>query len=68
MKFDLTAAKAYVGGILAVAAVPVSTFIGGLFHAGLGMDLPSWAATALTTGLAYVFGHVGVYLTPNKAA
>lgn len=66
MKFDLTAAKAYVGGVLAVAAVPVAGFVVGLIHAGTGFDIPTGVSTVLTTGLAYAFAHVAVYFVPNK--
>ena len=68
MMFDLRAAKAYVGGLLATAAPSVSGFIVGLIEKGTGWDIPVTLENTLLTGVAFVLGWLGVYLTPNKPA
>ena len=68
MVFDLRAAKAYAGGILATAAPPVSNFIVGLIEAATGWDIPVSLENMLLTGVAFVIGWIGVYFTPNKPA
>jgi hypothetical protein len=68
MKFDLSAAKAYMGAVLAGAAVPVAHWLIGLVDAGIGTTLPSGFESVLATGLGVIFGYVGVYLTPNKSS
>lgn len=73
MKFDLSAAKAYVGGtITAIAsggelALPVAHWLDGLAGALLGFAPPDTLDTVVSYGLAYVVGHVAVYFMPNKA-
>jgi hypothetical protein len=66
MKFDLSAAKAYVGGILATAGVPVSNFIVGVFEKTTGFDIPVSIEGVVLTGVTFVLGYIGVYFTPNK--
>lgn len=66
MVFDLRAAKAYVGGLLATAAPSVSSFIVGLIESITGWDIPVSLEQTLLTGVAFVLGWIGVYLTPNK--
>lgn len=68
MIFDLRAAKAYAGGIMAGAAVPLAHFIVGLVHAGTGFDIPASLESTLATGLGMAFGWITVYLVPNKPA
>ena len=53
MVFDLRAAKAYAGGILATAAPPVSNFIVGLVEAATGWDIPVSLENMLLTGVAF---------------
>ena len=66
MVFDLRAAKAYVGGILATAAPAVSGFVVGIVEASTGWDIPVSLEQTLLTGVAFVLGWVGVYFTPNR--
>lgn len=66
MVFDLRAAKAYAGGILATAAPPVSAFIVGIVEAATGWDIPTSLENTILTGVAFVLGWIGVYFTPNK--
>jgi hypothetical protein len=66
MKFDFSAAKAYVGGILATAGVPISTFIVGMVEKMTGFDIPVSIEGLVLTGVTFVLGYIGVYFTPNK--
>jgi hypothetical protein len=66
MKFNLEAAKAYMGGLMATAGPSVSAFIIGMFESGTGIDLPSSVEGFVLTGVTFVLGYVGVYFTPNK--
>lgn len=66
MVFDLRAAKAYAGGILATAAPGVSAFIVGILEAATGWDIPVSLEQTILTGVAFVLGWIGVYFTPNK--
>jgi hypothetical protein len=69
MKFDLTAAKAYVGAGVALAAAPVAHWLLGLTNASLGVVLPPALETSiLTPALSVIFGYIAVYFTPNKSA
>lgn len=68
MMFDLRAAKAYVGGLLATAAPEVSGFLVGLIEHATGWDIPVSMEKMMLTGIAFVLGWVGVYFTPNKPA
>ncbi len=65
MKFNLEAAKAYVGGLMATAAPHVSGFLVGLFESATGIDLPANVEGIILTGVAFVLGYIGVYVTPN---
>lgn len=65
MKFNLEAAKAYVGGLMATAAPQVSGFLVGLFESATGVDLPVNVEGIILTVVAFVLGYVGVYVTPN---
>lgn len=67
MKFDLSAAKAYVGGVLAVAGEPVAHFLIGLVEKGLGIDIPVNLEAFVIMGATYALGHTGVYFTKNAA-
>ena len=66
MKFNLEAAKAYVGGLVATAGIPVSNFIVGMFEKSTGIDLPSSVEGIVLTAVTFVLGYVGVYFTPNQ--
>lgn len=66
MKFNLEAAKAYVGGIVGGAAASISTFVIGLFESSTGIDLPTSVEGFIATGVAFVIGYIAVYFTPNK--
>lgn len=68
MMFDLRAAKAYVGGLLATAAPGVSGFLVGLIETSTGWDIPVSLENTLLTAVAFVLGWIGVYFTPNKPA
>lgn len=65
MKFNLEAAKAYVGGLMATAAPQVSGFIVGLFESTTSIDLPANVEGVVLTVVAFVLGYLGVYVTPN---
>lgn len=65
MKFNLEAAKAYVGGIMTTAAPAISSFIIGLFESGTGIDLPVNVENIVLTAVAFALGYIGVYATPN---
>lgn len=66
MKFNLEAAKAYVGGLIATAGPAVSEFIIHTFEAGTGFDIPASVEGVIITGVTFILGYVGVYFTPNK--
>lgn len=66
MKFNLEAAKAYMGGLVATAGPFISTTIIGLFEASTGIDLPTSVEGFILTGVTFVIGYVGVYVVPNK--
>lgn len=68
MKFDLTAAKAYVGALVATSAPAVSSFLIGLFEKATGIDLPASIEGIILTGVTAVVGYIAVYWTPNKQA
>ena len=72
MKFDLTAAKAYVGGAAAAALATAGPgfvkFIDGVVAAGTGWAVPDGINMALLAGFAWVAAHLAVYITPNKTA
>lgn len=65
--FNLSAAKAYVGGVVAAAGLPVATFFIGIFESLTGIDIPASMEAMIVTAFAYVLGHAAVYLVPNKA-
>ena len=65
MKFNLEAAKAYVGAAVAGAALKFSGFVIGLFEAGTGIDLPVNVETVITYGITAIIGYMAVYWTPN---
>jgi hypothetical protein len=66
MKFDLTAAKAYVGAIVATSAPAVSSFLIGVAEAATGFDIPTSVEALIVTAVTAVIGYVAVYVTPNK--
>lgn len=68
MKFDLTAAKAYVGAMFAGAGIPISNTIVGLFEATTGIDVPASLEALLASSVAAALGYIAVYFTPNKTA
>lgn len=65
MKFNLEAAKAYMGGVVGGAAASISAFAIGLFEASTGIDLPASVEGFILTGVSFVIGYVAVYFTPN---
>lgn len=67
MIFNLQAAKAYVGGLMASAGIPVGTFFIQLAEKLTGWDIPASAETLFIGGVAYVLGHLAVYFTPNAS-
>lgn len=67
MSWNMTAFKAYVGGVAATAGVPVGTFILHLIESGMG-DLPSSIDTMIVGAIAYVIGHLAVYVAKNQTA
>jgi len=72
MKFNLEAAKAYIGALLATAAETASSGngIGGVvvkfIEALLAFDIPPQFETWIAAGVAWVVGYIAVYMTPNK--
>jgi len=66
MKFDLSALKAYMGGLVATAGPAVSAFIIGAFEKATAFDLPVSIEGFILTGVTFVLGYVGVYFTSNS--
>lgn len=66
MTFDLSALKAYVGGILATAGPSLSSFLVNIFEKGVGIDLPVSVEQTVLYGITFVLGYVGVYFTSNN--
>lgn len=67
MKFNLEAAKAYVGALVATSGGSVAYFLIGLFEAATSIDLPASLEGMVVTGVTAVIGYLAVYWTPNKA-
>lgn len=67
MKFNLEAAKAYMGGVVATAGPALSNFIVGAAEASTGIDIPTSVEGVILTAITFVLGFLGVYFTPNKA-
>lgn len=65
MTWNMTAFKAYVGGVAATAGIPVGNFILHLVESGTG-DLPPMFDNAIVGGIAYAIGHLAVYIAKNK--
>lgn len=68
MKFNLEAAKAYMGALVATSAGSIAYFLIGLFEAATSIDLPASIEGLIVTGITAAIGYIGVYFTPNKPA
>jgi hypothetical protein len=69
MKFDLTAAKAYIGGFMSAGlGTTIANFGIGLVEASFHVDIPATYESVITMAFAYAVGHAAVYFTPNKSA
>lgn len=68
MSWDMTAFKAYIGGVVATAGVPIGTFVLKLLESGFQTDFSSQIDMSIIGGVAYVIGHIGVYFAKNKLA
>lgn len=66
MKFDLSALKAYVGGLLATGGPSISAFIVGVFEKATGFDLPVSMEGIVLSAVTFILGYVGVYFTSNQ--
>lgn len=66
MKFNLSALKAYVGGLFgAGAGTGLATWMVGAFEAAFAIDVPANLEAMAITAIAGAIGYVAVYFTSN---
>ena len=66
MKFDLSALKAYIGGLIGTWGLPIGAFIIKALEAATGFDIPVGIESVIASGVNFVFGYIAVYFTSNQ--
>ena len=66
MKFDLSALKAYIGGLIGTWGLPFGAFLIAALETSLGFDIPSGIESIIASGVNFVFGSIAVYFTSNQ--
>lgn len=65
LRWDMAAAKAYVGAAIAAWPPGISDFIIRLIEAGIGWDIPVSFEQIIGKGVAAAIGFIAVYFTSN---
>lgn len=68
MKFDLSAFKAWVGGLFATAGIGIANLVIHGIEAGFGFDIPANLEGYIITAVSFAVGYFAVYFAPNKTA